>query len=183
MLAIQIVLQFCLTLLIPADKAVHVPLFVYFQMSLLLVFFVTHGTTIAMPGQRSPLLMPPGTVRFLIVGLVAATVGWKFSVDRELVLERLTPPAEQLAQWPLLSACLAGGFLLGHVLRHAPWRNWVFYQDGVAWVSLVCMFLLLVDLFVTLFINPSLKVEAPINLAYLEAALTAIVAAYYGARS
>src|SRR5262245_7370799 len=60
---------FWVLILLPPEKAVPIPVFLYFLLSLILVFFVAHGSTIgrASGSLRSPWHLPRGTFRVLIV--------------------------------------------------------------------------------------------------------------------
>lgn len=169
--------------LLPEEKAVPIPLFLYFLLSLILVFFVAHGSTIgrAAGSGRSPCHLPKGTFRVLIVVGTAAAVGWAYYAHRDELIKRLTPQPDQLDQWPFLLLSLAGGFFAGHLLGAGPWRRTAMFQDGLATVSLLCMFGLVIDTLVILFINPS--VETKLRLHVLEYCLTAAIALYFGARS
>ena len=119
-LAVMTTAIFVLLLLLPASKMVEIPLFLYFLMSLLLVFVVSHGKTIGVEGEPHPFGMPKGSIRFLIIAAVIATIGWRFWSDHDLLLKRLTPSQDQLRQWPWLFLALFGGFLAGRLLRMGP---------------------------------------------------------------
>src|ERR1700752_951384 len=81
---------FWVLVLLPEDKKVQIPLFLYFLFSLILVFFVAHGSTIgkAAGAARSPCYLPPGTFRVLIVVGMAAAVGWSYYAHRDQLLDR-----------------------------------------------------------------------------------------------
>jgi hypothetical protein len=172
---------FALLILLPAARPVEIPLFLYFLMSLLMVFVVSHGKTIGIEGERHPLSMPKGTIRFLIVGVVIAAIGWQFWNNRDLLLKRLTPTAQQIEQWPWLFLALFSGFGLGRLLRAGPWRNRPMFQDILAWVSLICMIGLVVEILAVVFIKPTMP--AGLDLNALENTLTMAIALYFGARS
>jgi hypothetical protein len=180
-LSIMITGLFATLLLLPASQNVTVPPFLYPLLSLLLVYVVAHGKTIATAGERPPLHLPHGTVPFLVtIGLIAA-VSWKFVNDRDTLLSRLTPTTEQLQQWPVLLAALFGGFFFGRVVRRGPWNHTPMYQDLLAWVSLLCMLGLGIETLAVVFIHPTLP--EGLDMHKLEAFLTAAVALYFGARS
>ncbi len=180
-LASMIVALFLMLLALPANKNVTVPLYLYFLLALLLPFFAEHGSSIAaQSGHPSPLWLPRGTFRLLFVLASVAIVVWQYYLDRELLLSRLTPRPEQLSVWPRLVAALVGGFLLGWVLRLGPWRRTYWYQDLVAWVSLIGMGLLGAIILFEVFANPNLSQDH--RLPGAEAALVGIVAFYFGVR-
>ena len=172
---------FVLLVLLPASRPVEIPLFLYFLMSLLLVFVVSHGKTIGIEGERHPFGMPKGTIRFLIAAGVVAALAWRFWSDRELFVKRLTPSVQQLEQWPWLFLALLGGFALGRLLAAGPWRYRPMFQDILAWVSLICMIGLVVEILAIVFIRPTLP--AGLDLNALENTLTMAIALYFGARS
>jgi len=95
LLAIQIAASFWMLLLAPDDK--KVPLNLYFLLSLVMVFFVAHGKSIARRAEPtpSPLWLPGGTLRFLIQAGTAAVFAF-LAVKHPDRFERLTPKPEQL---------------------------------------------------------------------------------------
>ncbi len=179
-LSLMIAGLFVLLLVLPASQNVAVPAFLYLLMTLILVFVVAHGKSIAPPGERPPLHLPHGVVPFLItVGLMAA-VAWKFVNDHDTLVARLQPTTEQLQSWPVLLGALFGGFFVGRMVRRGPWNQTAMYQDLLAWLSLLCMFGLGIETLAIVFVHPS--VPEGINMRNLEAFLTAAVALYFGAR-
>lgn len=71
-------------------KATHVPLYLYFLTFGLFLFFASHGRTIGTSGH-SPLYMPKGTLRFIIVAGIAGVVGWLLWRDPQEVIKRMRP--------------------------------------------------------------------------------------------
>src|SRR4051812_9424225 len=78
-LALMITGLFLLILALPASRAIEVPLFLYFLLSLLLVFVTAHGKTISVAGAPHPFNLPRATFRLLIVLGIIAVVGWRAS--------------------------------------------------------------------------------------------------------
>src|SRR4051812_11734911 len=83
-LVLQIALLFWLIVLYPQEKLVnpqekllHVPLYLYFLLGLVLAFFTAHGHTIAPAGagEPSPWHLPRGVFRVLILLVTVAVVG------------------------------------------------------------------------------------------------------------
>ena len=64
LLALQIVLIFWMLLLVTQE--IPIPLNLYFLLSLVMMFFVSHGKSIARRGEgvSSPLWLPGGSIRF-----------------------------------------------------------------------------------------------------------------------
>ncbi len=182
-LSLIIVGLFWLILLLPQENALQVPLYLYCLLGLVFIFFVSHGHSIAPQGSghRSPLGLPKGSIRAIIFLGTAAVIGWCVHSNRALLLERLTPTPEMLYQWPYLLLALVGGFFLGWLIRLGPWRNVYWFQDIQAWISLIAMAGLGIEVVIRLFVNPTL--ERDINLPLWEEVLVGIVAFYFGVRS
>ena len=172
------------TVLILAERneAIEVPLFLYFLTGMVLLFFGSHGHTIGRHlNAGSPLHLPSGTIRFLLFAGTIGVFAWMYYKDPTRIRDIVTPKAEQLQQWPQLLMVTVGGYAVGYLVGRGPWRRRNSFQDLLAWVSLMAMIGLVVETVWIVFINPSL-VEG-MTLHTWEAALTAIVSFYYGARS
>jgi len=158
--------------------------FVYLQIVMVLIlahFFAAHGGSIGPhTGGRSPLGLPRGSVRFI---LLAGYLGLA------VYLYRTQPKYEVPGQraFFLLLLLLFSGFFLGHLLtaavRRASGALPFWFQDIQAWVALLAMGALAVLMVVELFINPSLSLENKIDMPTLEAVLAGLVGFYFGARS
>jgi hypothetical protein len=158
-----------------------VPLLAYPLLALLPVFVVAHGRSIGGDGAAHPLHLPRGILRLFLTGGLIAAVVWKYVNDPQVLIDRVRPTAEQLQQWPLLLAAVSCGFLLGRLCRLGPWNRSAMFQDFLAWLSLLCMFGLAAHTLLAIFVDP--QIAGGLNVPKLEAALTASVAYYYGARS
>lgn len=182
-LALLIVLQLWLLLLLPEQYKVPIPLNLYLLMTLVAVFFVSHGKSIGSAGgiHPSPLYLPGGTLRLIIIGGTALVVGYLYTNHPERLEERLRPSEAQFAQWPVLVGAYVGGFLLGYVFRFMPFRHFWAFQAFQAWLSIIAMVLLFAEVFIQAFINPTLKGE--FDLRMWEAVVTAVTAWYFGTRS
>lgn len=167
----------------PADGSIlRVPSYLYCLTILIYVFFAAHRVTIGptAPGQHAPLYLPRGTLRFLILGGTIAILIWQFLVDPQRILTKLTPTGEMMHGWPYLSLSLMGGFTVGWLFSHGPWRNSPWYQDLQAWLSLVAMCVLFVNLFIDLIAKT--QAHSP-DWLYWDCVIIAILSLYYGARS
>src|SRR5262249_17199047 len=104
LLSVIIVAELWLLLLLPrnAPQLVRVPVHLYMLLALVLLFFAAHGRSIARKADPtpSPLYLPGGTLRFIIIGGTIATVVYLFINDREQLIQRLTPAADQVQYWP-----------------------------------------------------------------------------------
>jgi hypothetical protein len=171
-------------LLIPDDKKIPIPLFMYFNTALVLLFFFAHGHSIKKSeDDRSPWGLPRGTFRFLIVAGTAAVFGVYYYVHQSLPLTKLVPQIDNPNQWINLLIAMAAGLLSGWLIGHGPWRYSAVFMDIQAWVSLIAMLGLVAEMVFLLFINPGLSDEMKVNLSMMECVLTGIVSWYFGARS
>ncbi len=181
-LSLTIVGLFWLLLLLPADRDAQIPLYLYFLLGLVLLFFGSHGRSIAPEGtsHRSPLGLPRGSIRGLMVLGTVAVVAWCIRSDPNLLIARLTPTEHQLPQWPYFLMVLAGGFFVGWIIRLGPWKNLYWFQDVQAWVSLVAMILLGAEIVIRLFVRPNMDQE--FDLPLFEKILVGVIAFYFGVR-
>jgi len=180
LLAIQITLIFWMLLLAPDET--KIPLNLYFLLALVMVFFVAHGKSIARRDEPtpSPLWLPGGTIRFLILAGTAAVITY-IAVKHPERLDRLTPRPEELANWKYYLGALAVGFVLGYGTRILPFRNaWVF-QAFQAWIAIIAMAILFLHFVFEVIINFSLNVQ--IDPVAWHTIVTGITAFYYGSRS
>ncbi len=187
-LALIIVGLFWLFLLVPAHMTsggapIQVPLYMFFLFGLVLVFFAAHGHNISRTDgdDRAPWGLPRGFFRFVLVVGTLAIVGWQYYKDPGRLQQRLTPSQDQLQHVPALLGCLAGGFVVGRILRVGPWRESPWYQDILAWLALLASVGVAADLVIQIFINPT--VQQPLDPIRFEYVLTAIIAGYFGART
>ena len=109
---------FWIVLLWPTDSPVTVPLGHFFLLTLVFLAFASHPSTEA---RRAALL--PWLMRWLFVGGSAAVVGYALWNDSHVTAARLTPGANEISQWPVLLACLAGGFGSALFLRFILGRH------------------------------------------------------------
>jgi hypothetical protein len=182
-LTLMIMVPIWLILLLPEDWQVRVPPALYALLSMVLHFFASHGHSIGPPGadQPSPWNLPRGFFRVLLLAGTALVVGWQYANHPDLLFQRLTPTETQLAQWPYIVLALLGGFGVGWLLGRGPWRRAAWFQDVLAWVSLLAMIGLVVEVILLVLVNPRLREE--LDIEPWERVLTAVVAGYFGARS
>ncbi len=182
-LVLMIVGLFWLLLLLPGQRE-PVPLYMYLLLALVLVFFAMHGKSIAAPGvdHRSPWWLPRGVFRgFILLGTIAV-IGYQAYQNPDLLSYRLQLSDRQhLDRWPALLLSLGAGYALGWLVHFGPWRDHPWFQDILAWLSLLAMAGLSILAVVHLLINPD--VTKQVDLPTLECIVIAIVAFYFGARS
>ena len=185
MLALLIAVQFWFFFLLPDSqdptKQIRIPITLYFLMTLVGLFLVSHGKTIGMTNHRSPLFLPSGTLRVLIIGGTAAVLGFVYSNHPDRLTERLSMSSEQLTNWPMVVGSYVGGFFAGHLSKIMPFRNNWMIQAFLAWLAMIAMGLLFLEIIVRTFIDPSLKEKFDLHL--WGAVVTGIVTFYFGARS
>ena len=186
LLALQITVIFWILLLAPNEdmERVHeIPLNLYFLLSMVLVFFVAHGKSIARRAEPtpSPLWLPGGTLRFVILaGTVAVLV--YVGLNHPDRLARLTPNPDQLREeWKYYLAALGIGFFLGYGVRLLPFRHAWMFQAFQAWIAIIAMAVLFLHMVFEVIINVSMP--EPIKAVAWQTAVTGIVAFYFGSRS
>jgi hypothetical protein len=180
------VLGLCLALMVtPHDQPRQIPLYLYSLVFLILGhFFAAHGNSIAGPGTgtRSPLYLPRGTLRTLIVVAFLGGLGWLAYTKGDLT--ELQPDLQQ----PWVPAIILGAFFLGilinriaEVVLRGPTGLPYWYQDIVAWFALIAVLGLGAEMIIQFFINPTLP--KPLELPSWQGILSAVVAFYFGVRS
>lgn len=169
----------------PGKTPIRVPLAMYCLLGLVFHFFGAHGHSIppAAAGEPAPWHLPRGAIRILMVLGTLVVVAYEYWFDFERMVTRLTPPADnaQLEAWPYLLASVTGGFFAGLFLRLGPWKRLAAFQDVLAWISLLSIFLLIAEIVLHVLINPT--IAEPINALLFECIMIAVVACYFGARS
>ena len=182
-LALMIAGLFWALVAMPEQHAVPVPPFLYFLLALIFLFFGSHGHSIGkhLGDGRSPLGMPAGTIRAIILLGTFGLLGWLYWAKEDQLIERLTPDKNHLSDWPMLMLASVGAFTFGHIVRLGPWRRTAGFQDMLATLSLVAMLGLAAETVIVVFINPN--VLERLDLRVWETILTAAVAFYFGARS
>jgi hypothetical protein len=192
LLAIGVLAYLWILALIPGEEGASLlareqvsQAFIYLQVLMVLIlahFFVSHGKTIGSHiSTRSPLGLPRGSVRFL---LLAGYLGLAYYMW-------VTKPTFQIPQsGPVLLtlAVLLTAFIVGHMMTVvvgglSGGRVPAWFQDIQAWFALLGMLLLGIVVIVRLVINYSLPLENQLSLDMMEAVLAGIVGFYFGARS
>jgi len=179
----------CALILIPPrdpDKPVRLPAYLFYLLFISLgSFYAAHGHTIHRRGEggHSPLYLPGGVLRFVILIGLVATVVWQWMNHQETFLKQLQAATDTAPQQPYLPFVVLAGFFIGIVVRALVGRTnppyW--WQDIEAWFALLGVIGLCIEVLIHLVINPTL--EHPLELPNWEGFLAAIVAFYFGARS
>lgn len=167
-------------LCISGPQFIQVPLYLYFLLFGVFLFFASHGRTIA-AGGHSPLFLPAGTLRFLIIGSIIGIVAWQYWKDPQELVKRLQPKDVEQIAWADFIAATAGGFFMGWLISRGPWRNAPAFQDLLAWVALIAFLLMLIEALWKGFIDPNgVRIE---HRVVWESILLAVVSFYFGSRS
>lgn len=116
-LSVLICSFFWIVLLLPAEKAVTAPLGHFFLLTLVFMAFASH------PLQDARVHMLPWVMRLLFVGGSAVAVALAVFHSSHQAAARLTPNPNDVAQWPVLLGCLAGGFGVALFLRFVIGRR------------------------------------------------------------
>lgn len=159
--------------------------FVYLQVLMVLIiasFFAAHGKSIGhQVSTRSPLGMPRGSIRFLLLGGYAGLAFFLYYNERDFEI-----PAK--GQAGLVMLILLSGFFLGHIISRMMRTvgggvEPAWFQDLQAWLSLIALIVMAVVATVHLFINPAIEPSRQLDVPTLEAILSGVVGFYFGSRS
>lgn len=174
----------CAIILIPGQHTIP-PYLIYLLFLMVGHYFAAHGVTIATreDPSPSPLFLPGGTVRFLIVIALVGCIGWKLYSDQAGLIQQFENSLEKLKSEPVLPLVILGGFLLGAVVRMVMVRLGppAAFQDLEAWVSLIALLAILVAGMVHLVVDPTL--ERTLYMPTWESFVGGVVAFYFGERS
>jgi hypothetical protein len=186
--SVRALLAFCLLGLLWAlalnERGKTLPdiyLYLHALMTLMLAhYFAAHGSSIGnRPGQRPPLFLPRGSVRFLLTAGVAGLLVW-FGMH----WDEYTMPTKIPMELPFV---VLGGFLAGYLVQRVLTRGkqppyWL--QDVEAWIALLCMLCLAGALLFHLFIKPTLDNPAEWQMQeFANPILAGAISFYIGARS
>jgi hypothetical protein len=158
-----------------------IPLYIYFLLALVPPFFTAHGTTIAAdPGGPSPLHLPRGTIRVVLsLGIVGATAYFLYLNNFDY--DRLAPPTDDLKSFPIYLMALGGGLFAGFVLGKGPWRRSPAFQDIQAWLSILALLALAIELVIDVVIRPQSQLLG--DRQVWNTMLLVVLSFYYASRS
>ena len=182
--ALLVVALFCVALLVPTQRVAVPPYLVYLLFIIIGHYFAAHGHSIGTAESKgSPLHLPPGTIRVVIILALVGSIGWKLYSDYDGLKRQYDATLEEMKDQVLLPILILGGFLLGVLLRGIVGRHHdaYWFQDLEAWLSVIALVGLGIAVILHSVINPSLA--EPVSMHGLEGALGAIIAFYFGERS
>jgi len=159
--------------------------FIYLQFLMVLIlahYFSAHGNTIGhVVGGRSPLGLPRGSVRFL---LLVGYGGLAYFLYRHEPEFEIPPRSDFFLLLALLLTCFFVGHLLtGLVQRMSGGSLPFWFQDVQAWFALMALICLTILVIVETVVNPGQPPEWKIGGKALDLILAALVGFYFGSRS
>jgi hypothetical protein len=167
-----------------------VPVYLYYLMFLILGhFFASHGRSVAGSTRLSPLYLPRGIVRTVIFLGFVSVFAWPYFRDRDLekLLDMRQPDLGPQAYlvFVLVAAFLLGIFVawIAHQLQGGSEVTPYWFQDVLAWFSLLAVLGLAVEVLMLVVINPGLPPEKRLNLPTWQTWLAAVISFYFGVRS
>ena len=178
-LSVLICSFFWVVMLYPSDAEVHVPLGHFFLLTLVFLAFVSQPLSELHTQRFLPWLM-----RFIFVGGSIAVIAYVLYVDPQRLPQRLTPDPKDIAQWPVLLACLSGGFGAGLLLRFVLGRQSQLFMTLRAWVGIIAMLLLLFEMLFQFVILPNMSQQPSADTMKIwEGVLIAVTGGYFGTRA
>jgi hypothetical protein len=168
-----------------------IPLYLFYLMFLILGhYFAAHGHSIRGPntGSTSPLHLPRGSIRLIIVLGFIGVLGYRYYANRDF--DSLLTLEQPLLEQPYLPFILVGAFFLGIFMarvvggaigRRAGPPAW--FQDFQAWIALLATVGLTGVIIVRFVINRSVSEEQQLTGPGLQTVLAAIISFYFGLRS
>jgi len=162
-------------------------LYTYLWYLLLLIiahYFAAHGNSIRSSSEeRSPLGLPRGFFRFLFIAGFFGLIAWLYYQHQSFA-----PPVLSSAANPLiLLAAFFVGVCIALLVRwtHGEEGPPYWFQDIEAWVALLAVLVLVVQVMVLVFIRPSLSHEQQelMEGGGWEGVFPALVGLYFGLRS
>jgi hypothetical protein len=174
-------------LLMPKERNVSVPIHLYYLLFLTIgAYFTTRGRPAAgaQAGEPSPLYLPRGSIRLLIIAGFFGVVGFAFVRDPSGFLDRPLLSEKDRNATLLLPLVMMGAYLFGIITSSlaqkflaGPQGLPAWYQDVTAWVSVLAVFGLGAETILQLVANPGL------SLPPMQLILSSIIAFYFGLRA
>ncbi len=180
-LSLLICLFFWVVLLWPSNAVAKPLLGHFFMLALVLMAFASSPSAHA--GNRDT-SFTPWLMRILFVGGSVVVVAITLVKDPAQFSQRLTPDVEEFRNWwGTFLGVTAGGFAFGLLLRSVFGRDNPIFLTVRAWLSVVSMVMLAIELalFVAFTSSDSSKPEA--FMRYWQSFEVAAVAAYFGTRA
>ncbi len=156
----------------------------YLLLLILAHYFAAHGNTIrSHEAEPSPLGLPRGFFRFVFLAGFIGLIVWLYYQNQSFDIPLVSSPANPL----VLLAGFFAGVCLARLVRwtSGPEGPPFWYQDFEAWIALLAVVVLVVQVLVLVFIRPTLspEMQETIQGGKWEGAFPALVGFYFGARS
>jgi hypothetical protein len=185
-LVLGVVALICAIILIPSKGVVAIPPYLIYLLFMMLGhYFAAHGVTIATRDDPapSPLYLPGGVVRFLIVVVLLGCFGYKMYDDAAGLQSQFEASLDALKKQPEMPLVILGAFILGVLVRSIVGRTNppALWQDIEAWFSLLAFVGLSIAAVIHIIIDPSL--EERLMLVVWESSVGGVIAFYFGERS
>jgi len=192
LLTIMVFGTFCTLLLMPPERRVDVPLYLYYLTFLILgSYFGARGSAPSDKRDLPPLYLPRGSIRILIILAFTGVIGYGIYQDPDF-LDKLK--LNDMNKEPWLPVVIFGSFFLGVIVAmfarlalESEEGMPAWYQDVLAWLSVLAVLSLGGGVVYELVIKPTLdpdafKLSDTLKFPW-QAILSGIVAFYFGARS
>lgn len=182
-LSLTITGLFWILIFLPDEKHLKIPLNLYFMLGLVMLFFVSHIQPEERRSHRDVANFPFYITIFRMVIVIGtlAVLAFQFINHQERLMDRLTPSPDQLKAWPAYLLAMVFGFTLGYLFKILPGKdNWI-VQAFSAWISIIAMASMVIELMIQAFISPQL--EKQIDLQAWQTIVTGLVAFYFGSRT
>jgi len=184
-------------LLMPKEKNVHVPLYLYYLAFLTVGSYFagrSHAPPAHMSNEPHPLYLPRGSIRLIVIAGFIGVVGFAIYKNHDFLSDDLFDPRELLdpKEKPTITLplILIGAFFLGIIVNGLS--RWVlagpeglptWYQDVLAWISVLAVLGLGTEVILQLVVLPSMEEANRFNLPPLQMILSGIIAFYFGVRT
>jgi hypothetical protein len=182
MFSILICSFFWILLLLPGEVEPPKTMLAHFFMLGLVIMAFATSPVIGDRGRATTDILP-WFFRVIFVGVTAGVVVFSIVRDVNQLQIRLTPDPSEINEWwvPFLG-CMAGGFLFGVFLRFVLGRENHVFLSLRAWLSVVGMIILSVELAMFIgFVSAQIK---PVDfLHYWQCVGLVVVSAYFGTRA
>jgi hypothetical protein len=172
------------------EPPISVPTYLYYLLFLTTgAYFAARGRSGGpAPQEPPPLYLPRGTIRGLIIIGFLGVLGYAIYNDPTGFFKRPLLSDDDKKETLVLPMVMIGAFMLGVVVAWISVKTLAgpagmpfWYQDVQAWVSLLAVLGLGVQVILELVVFPSMV--SPPSLPHLEILLSAIIAFYFGARA
>jgi hypothetical protein len=171
----------------PHDPPRQIPPYLFYLLFLCVAhFFAAHGHSIRhVRGSPSPLYLPRGLVRLLLIAALSGSVAYAMVRDQPAFQAQMSETLKKLTEpdYLYLPVVVMAGFFVGVIVRTIVGREnpSPALQDIEAWFALIAILLMCIDALIKFVIYTS--VWEPPDLPTWESVIAAVVAFYFGERS